>query len=111
MERVSRQWQSDIPSLTEDAWTDIVLVYSQLSTIISARDRDKLIKFKHYHRMYYTPSHVFKIGRIDSLDCPRCHYGHADFFSNGFGHVPELGLGKWVSPNREVNHLQTLAKN
>lgn len=35
MERVARQWQSDIPSLTEEGWVNILI--TQLSMVISAR--------------------------------------------------------------------------
>ena len=76
MERVRAQWQANIPSLTEESWSEAL--ESLVPSMISARD--KLTQFNYLHRVYYTPKRLHNMGRGESSECPRCQAAEGDFF-------------------------------
>lgn len=69
MEKIARDWTSDIPSLTGESWSEVI--ETLLPSVTSARD--KLIQFNFLHRIYYTPTCLYKMGRLDLLECHRRH--------------------------------------
>lgn len=76
MERVPTQWSSNIPSLTDEPWSEVT--ESMLPSVISTRE--KLIKFNYLYRIYYALAYLDKMGRADSLDCPRCNAAVRNYF-------------------------------
>lgn len=65
MERVFAQWKMDIPSLTEESWSEALdtLVPSMISA------RDKMLQFSYLHRTYYTPKQLRRMGRREYPEC------------------------------------------
>lgn len=76
MEKIARQWTSDILTPTDETWSEVV--GALLPSVISARD--KIIQFNFMHRIYYTPACMNKMGRVDSPECHRCHTEEGDDF-------------------------------
>lgn len=66
MERVAAQWKTDIPSLMEETWSEVL--DTMVPSIISARD--KMLQFNYLHRIYYTPKRFDKMGRRESPERP-----------------------------------------
>lgn len=74
--RTRSAWEVDIPTLTDDDWTEALA--SPQYSVVSTRYR--LIQFKYLHRTYFTCLRLYKMGVIRSPTCLRCESEEGSFF-------------------------------
>lgn len=93
-------WERDLGVAFEEEEWDII---SGISKQVSRDIRTRLIQFKIFHRVYWTPSRLFRLGLKENPDCWKCHVGegnlvHAlwscpkilDFWSNVHDYIIEI---------------------
>lgn len=74
LQALKKHWLADIPDLSDENWEELLNTY--YVTAISARDR--IIQLSIFHRIYYTPMRLFRMRKLSSPICHKCHKNTGD---------------------------------
>lgn len=78
-------WEREFGELDSEDWEEIM----SLAPKVSLSPSHRLTQLFVFHRIYYTPLKLFKWGRRDSADCPRCLI-HTGSFIHMMWRCPKL---------------------